>query len=134
MGIIGVGIDLHHLPRLLRFPSAQKLALKILHPNELAHFQVARSQYNFLSTRWAIKEAVYKACYPKQKLKWKQIEIWKIKDTKPYVTIHPPIQNTVIHISVSHDGDYVHAIAIAESLDTEDRKRDHNHACNDAAE
>lgn len=71
------------------------------------------------ASTWAAKEAVYKAVkqlYPKP-LDWKKIEISREKIAgKPQVILHTQHQPNNISLSISHDGDYVWAVAIAEKI------------------
>ena len=72
----------------------------------------------FAST-WAAKEAVYKAVKqinPKP-LSFKKIEITRLKiGGKPTVTLPLAYQSLPISLSISHDGDYVWAVAILKKI------------------
>ncbi|KAI8055610.1 hypothetical protein BDF22DRAFT_671124 [Syncephalis plumigaleata] len=68
----------------------------------------------YLATRWAAKEATYKACYPHQILTWNDVTIYK-KHGQPKIRIHNMDSKTNMldgHLSLSHDGDYVVAFVI----------------------
>ncbi|KAE8250584.1 hypothetical protein A4X13_0g4589 [Tilletia indica] len=89
----------------------------------------------WLGTRWAAKEAAYKAMYPHCQLRWSDIEVHKsvLQETtnkeqssgpKPSLrfskSFDPSPQGALqtlptLHLSLSHDGDYVLAFVVAES-------------------
>jgi len=68
------------------------------------------------ASTWAAKEAVYKAIKQinSQTLGWKKLEILRNGyGGKPEVTVH--LENTYrISLSISHDGDYVWAVALVK--------------------
>lgn len=71
------------------------------------------------ASTWAAKEAVYKAL--KQlgptPISWKKLEILREKIAgKPVVNLPKERKNVQISLSISHDGDYTWAIAIAEKI------------------
>ncbi len=71
------------------------------------------------ASTWAAKEAVYKAIKQLYNLplSWKKIEIVRDKIAgKPQVTLHTDQKNVHISLSISHDGDYAWAVAIAEKI------------------
>ena len=122
--ILGVGVDIVHLPRIAALISrrgSDKLAKRILSPTEYIEFRAKYdinndpSQVRYLGSRWCMKEAVYKALYPIHKLEWKQVSITK-QAGKPHLFILNSslygIQKT--HVSLSHDGDYAIAQVILE--------------------
>ncbi|MEN0006698.1 MAG: 4'-phosphopantetheinyl transferase superfamily protein [Bacteroidota bacterium] len=71
------------------------------------------------ASTFSAKEAVYKAV--KQwnssiKLPWKRIEIMRDKVAgKPSVALHLPDSNFEVSLSISHDGEYVWAIALVSA-------------------
>ncbi|KAH9808910.1 4'-phosphopantetheinyl transferase superfamily [Melampsora americana] len=99
------------------------------HPREL----------QYLANRWAAKEAAYKALYPTFKPTWKQLSVLKdqqnqlafmsspsnlqpaffdsLTSKKPIITFQPENAAKIplpdLHMSLSHDGDYVVAIVVA---------------------
>ncbi|CAG8805139.1 14679_t:CDS:2, partial [Gigaspora margarita] len=127
--ILGIGIDIIHLPRLKallsRTPSSlKKFTSRILTSDESKEFHYTFSSFlntrdnhitiehkivSYLAVRWTLKEATYKALYLHDCITWKDVSIKKIKG-KPHVTIHTPGNNMIIsktHASVAHDGEYV---------------------------
>lgn len=78
--------------------------------------QFATPALRFAST-FCAKEAIYKAvkqCYPNETLTFKTIEIQRVRPAgKPICTLHSRVLNPLkITISISHDGDYVWALAL----------------------
>jgi holo-[acyl-carrier protein] synthase len=132
MPILGIGVDILHLPRLINLLSrrgSKAFATKILNSQELRTFQLLAEQHGeddigrvtqFLGVRWAVKEAAYKALYPIRPT-WKEVtyssfnEATGVKPTLVYRPVHDVGPANKVHVSVSHDGDYVYAQVIAES-------------------
>ena len=142
MTILGIGVDVLHLPRLTRHLSNDRLARRILSPAELRdylalpiedhgkriHFlgvrcaplSVDSCPVSHSTRRWAVKEAVYKAVYPALKPTWKEFTLRKVTGSpKPDLVYHPKdtllsLRLGRIHTSVSHDQDYVFASVVAE--------------------
>jgi holo-[acyl-carrier protein] synthase len=72
------------------------------------------------ASRWAVKEAAYKALYPIRPT-WKEVTYSSfnaITHAKPTLIYHPVRDNVTpahkLHVSASHDGDYIFAQVIAE--------------------
>ncbi|PFH51456.1 hypothetical protein AMATHDRAFT_142672 [Amanita thiersii Skay4041] len=129
MTILGIGVDLVHIPRivaLVRRRGTHRFITRILSPVELSHWQslsedsAAIERFRFLAVRWCVKEAAYKAMYPTFQPTWKELSyVNTISSQKPSLLYHPlktespePLSN--IHVSVSHDGDYVFASVLIE--------------------
>ncbi|KAF8485041.1 4'-phosphopantetheinyl transferase [Russula ochroleuca] len=106
MTILGIGVDVLHLPRLIRHLSDNRLARRIL------TFQS--------NCRWAVKEAVYKAVYPALRPTWQDFTLRKCTGSpKPDLVYHPKdnllsLRLGRIHTSASHDRDYVFATVVVE--------------------
>jgi holo-[acyl-carrier protein] synthase len=88
---------------------------KVYTTNEIAYCnQFDDSLLRYAST-WAAKEAVYKALKQiyNSTLGWKKIEIIRKKNAgHPQVIIHKDTTAPQISLTISHDGDYVWAIAL----------------------
>ena len=94
---------------------------KVYTANELAYCdQFADSLLRYAST-WAAKEAVYKAVKQLDRTTagWKMIEIIREKiGGRPHVVLHQPqLTNISVSLSITHDGDYAWAVAIAKMVD-----------------
>lgn len=76
--------------------------------------------------RWTAKEAAYKALYPRMQLSWKDLSVTKDTDgVKPHLifSVENQARHTFddpprLHLSVSHDGDYVISFVVAEASST----------------
>ncbi|KAF5387853.1 hypothetical protein D9615_000355 [Tricholomella constricta] len=132
MAILGVGVDIVHIPRIaaLLQRRGSRLASRILSREELSQWEslppsdVSR-QVRFLAVRWGIKEAAYKAMYPTVRPTWKELAYRGLSEgnacTKPALVYHPVAGTDnsrigPIHLSVSHDGEYVFASVTIEIL------------------
>jgi len=112
---IAVGNDLVHLPAFNR-----SFTLYFMHrgytQSEIAYCeQFADCRMRYAST-WAAKEAVYKAVKQVDdtiKIWWRDIEIHRPKPQgKPTVTIKKLANQLDINLTISHDGEYVWALAV----------------------
>ena len=139
MGIIGIGIDVVHIPRIASLVARRtptKLATRILSPRELREWEtmsppisvslstaerdldavMAERWFRFLTVRWAIKEAAYKALSPHYKPTWKDLIVSKVPGDggKPSLTFENFVA-VKLHVSISHDGEYTVANVLAEA-------------------
>ncbi len=92
---------------------------KVYTANEMAYCEQFDNKLLRYASTWAAKEAVYKAVKQLNSaaLPWNKIEISRDKIAgKPSVTLHSDQQALTISLSISHDGDYVWAVAIVEKL------------------
>lgn len=99
-----VGVDLTVISRFK--DRSDKFIDKVLTNEEKLIFNRLNNDRKivFLATRWACKEAIFKAT---QDNKYLEYSILNNDNGKPYVLNHPEIK-----ISISHDGDY--AIAFVQ--------------------
>ncbi|KAI0824602.1 4'-phosphopantetheinyl transferase [Trametes gibbosa] len=121
MGILGIGVDVAHIPRIIRLierRSPTKLAHRILSGKELAAWNVIpfedeARRTRFLAVRWSVKEAAYKAVYPLARPTWKDFTFYSLstdglrKPMLEYQSSDCVAASWKFHASVSHDGDYV---------------------------
>lgn len=73
------------------------------------------------SYRWTAKEAAYKALHPYRTTTWKEVEIVKTHQTgtRPllqWTRLNEADAAVKMHLSVSHDGEYVASTVIAERI------------------
>ncbi|EPT02854.1 hypothetical protein FOMPIDRAFT_1029174 [Fomitopsis schrenkii] len=130
MRILGIGVDILHVPRiaaLARRKSAARLASRILSQPEMAVWndtaaEDTASRLRFLAVRWSVKEAAYKALYPKARPTWKELtflndpsDLYGKKPRLQYLPKQTTIPSVSLHSSISHDGDYVFATVLAEA-------------------
>jgi phosphopantetheine--protein transferase-like protein len=112
-----VGNDLVFIPD-FKLSLTEPFKNKVYTEKETAYCELfADSTLRFAST-WAAKEAVYKALkqVDKSAIGWKKIEIIREKiGGQPHAVIHREKSlEFKINLSISHDGDYVWAIALIE--------------------
>ncbi|KAI0049600.1 4'-phosphopantetheinyl transferase, partial [Auriscalpium vulgare] len=127
MGILGIGVDIVHLPRIIALMARRSpiaLATRILSRSELLVWTALSDtdhRNRYIATRWAAKEAAYKACFPVIKPTWKEFSIHKHEPSaKPSLIYHPfHVPNAQRmgnkHVSISHDGEYVIATVLIET-------------------
>jgi len=92
---------------------------KVYTDNEIAYCELFDNALLRYASTWAAKEAVYKAVkqLSSSALAWKKIEITRDKVAgKPSVMLHTDQEPISISLSISHDGDYVWAVALAEKI------------------
>ncbi|KAL1674213.1 4'-phosphopantetheinyl transferase superfamily [Schizophyllum commune] len=125
MAILGIGVDLVHLPRiaaaLSRHPS--RFPARILSPSELSDWRqyasaTAAERVRFLAVRWAVKEAAYKALSAAYRPVWHELTYTHGPAGRPMLQYQPKEAPTprlkALHTSVSHDGEYAIANVLAE--------------------
>ncbi|KAF8076318.1 4'-phosphopantetheinyl transferase [Lyophyllum atratum] len=131
MAILGVGVDVVHIPRIaaLLQRRGSRLPSRILSREEFSQWESLSSsdvsrQVRFLAVRWGIKEAAYKAMYPTVRPTWKELAYRGLGEgsvrAKPVLVYRPilvadKLKIGPIHLSVSHDGEYVLASVTIES-------------------
>jgi holo-[acyl-carrier protein] synthase len=111
-----VGNDLVFIPNFKNsFTSVFKQ--KVYTANEIAYCDLFDDALSRYASNWAAKEAVYKALKqlgPKP-LNWKRLEIIRDKIAgKPVVILHHDPDKYQISLTISHDGDYVWAVALIQ--------------------
>eukprot|EP00126_Sphaerothecum_destruens_P005088 Sdes_comp18551_c0_seq1m8635 len=121
MAVVGIGVDIVYIPRIggLLSRYGQRFLNRIYTPCEIENFQALHEKnqvrsIQWLASRWAVKEAVYKACYP-QKLSWKDISLRKAHPEykKPTLNLQGNLLVTFQKlnvssncVSISHDFNY----------------------------
>lgn len=112
-----VGNDLVYMPNfLLSLTDAFKK--RVYSPVEVAYCEQFNDSALRYASTWAAKEAVYKAVkqLDKKPLSWKKIEITREKTAgRPHVKLHQHERPFKISLSISHDGDYIWAVALIEA-------------------
>jgi len=126
MTVLGLGVDIVHVPRIaaiLRSGRLARFAARILSKAEYEQWLglsplLDDDRARFLSVRWAVKEAAYKAMAP-IKPTWKELTYYRCPGHKPRLLFHPTLETKSAtigtkHVSVSHDGEYVFASVLVE--------------------
>lgn len=125
--VIGVGTDILLIDRLKRNPEDLAVnapfLLKTYTPAERQAALARPDPVLYLSTRFAGKEAVFKALgSDDSQIRLDQIEILNRADGQPQVTLYGRMKELAegkgvsnIHISLSYDTDYAIAFAVASN-------------------
>jgi len=90
---------------------------KVYTANELAYCDLFDDALLRYASTWAAKESVYKALkqLDPAAIAWKKIEILREKIAgQPNVVLHQNGDKVKISLTISHDGDYVWAIAFIQ--------------------
>ena len=124
--IIGIGTDLVHIPRIrhaMDTLSAGALA-RLFTAEELRQAEDKARPEEYLATRFASKEAVFKALAPhtaKHGFDLRIIETLNHDDGSPYVHITDPLQALMneagvqkIHVSITTEADLAQAFVVCE--------------------
>jgi len=110
------GNDLVYLPD-FKLSLNNLFKKKVYTPAEIAYCdQFNDADLHYAST-WAAKEAVYKAVKQLESpsLPFKKIEVLREKTGgRPYVVLHQYEGRFKISLTISHDGEYIWAIALIE--------------------
>lgn len=118
--LIGIGVDILHLPRVLQAVERRGLnrwIQKILTPAEARELESGKKDpIVYLATRISAKEAIYKALWPHWRTTWKSVSILNV-DSKPTVFDEEGgiggKSEFDCQISISHDAEFVIAFAVA---------------------
>ena len=114
---IAIGNDLVFIPN-FQLSFTEPFKNKAYTSAEMAYCdQFVESVLHYAST-WAAKEAVYKALKQLHDATpgWKKIEIIRKKNAgEPQVLLHNNSSGYKISLTISHDGDYVWAIALVDT-------------------
>lgn len=105
---------------LLYMPDFQKSCTdlfkkKVYSANEIDYCELFSDPMLRYASTFAAKEAVYKAVkqLDKAPVGWKEIEIVRLKISgEPQVILHKQADKFNISLTISHDGDYVWAVAL----------------------
>lgn len=112
---IAIGNDIIYLPAFIKSCTSHFIR-RVFTPVELEYCSKFTDPFLRYASTWAAKEAVYKAIKQTDetmKLWWKDIEIVRARPSgKPMVQIKKLKKPVEISLSISHDKDYVWAIAI----------------------
>ena len=114
---IYIGCDIEEISRFEDKKNNKHFLGKIYTPKELEYSLNKAQSTHHLAVRFCAKEAVYKAVkqLDKSTAGWKMIEIIREKiGGRPHVILHQPrLASIKVSLSITHDGDYAWAVAIA---------------------
>jgi holo-[acyl-carrier protein] synthase len=125
MPIIGIGIDIVHIPRIAqsieRF--GDRFLQRIYHPEEIAFSQKRKKNAEFLAGCFAVKEALLKALsdFPGRGVSWADIYITHAPTGQPILHYAGKIRELCEEkgvqrsfVSITHDGDLAVAQVVLE--------------------
>ena len=111
------GIDIVSIDRIkeiLTSSKRERFLKKIFSHNEIKEAQSRQNEAQFFSGRFAAKEAIRKPTstpHHPSKLTFKSIEIFNYASGKPGVDLN---NDSVVDISISHDGNYAVAFCVVQ--------------------
>ncbi len=123
----GIGIDLTEIREVKRLAEevGEAFVLKTFSQTERENVKNAAEPWEYLASRFAVKEAVFKALAHLTKEKtfdFRIVETGNHEDGAPYVKITPVLKALMeeagvkqLLVSVTHEKDYAGAFVIAES-------------------
>lgn len=129
-GIFGIGLDMVEIDRMERIHAlhGDRFVRRICLPGEVDS-RGDRALVQHLAGLFAAKEAVLKALGTgwAAGLAFSQVEVTKREHGAPAVCLHGRAANFAeergiarVHLSITHDGSYAAAVAIAEKKTTDD--------------
>lgn len=125
--VLGIGFDLTEIQEVKRLAkeAGEAFLLKTFTENERKGSEAAFDPWEYLASRYAAKESVFKALAHLTKKKtfdFRIVETLNEEDGSPYVKITPALGELMeeagaarLLISLSHEKDYAGAFVVAES-------------------
>ncbi len=118
--IIGIGIDLIEIERIEKVFTEKKKLEKVFTEEEIRYSFSNKEPYLHLAARFCAKEAYYK-CIGKGAIHFKEIEIRKMENGKPYIVLHgktkeiwESVGSPSIFVSLSHSKTVATAVVVLE--------------------
>lgn len=123
MSVVGVGTDIVEIRRLEKMKPAalEKLAQRVLTPNELLRYNEKKFKLPFLAKRWAGKEAAAKALGTgiAAGISFQHMEIQSLKSGQPVLVLSELAKEKALslnakswHISLSDEAEYATAFVV----------------------
>ncbi len=123
MSVVGIGTDIVEIRRLEKMKPAalEKLAQRVLTPNELIKFHEKKFRLPFLAKRWAGKEAAAKALGTgiSAGVSFQHMEIQSLQSGQPVLALSGSAEEkarsmnaTSWHISLSDEAQYATAFVV----------------------
>ena len=113
-----VGNDLVYLPD-FKQSFNDLFKQKVYTENEILYCNLFEDSILRFASTWAAKESVYKAVkqIDASPVGWKEIEILRAKIAgTPQVILHKHQEKFNVSLTISHDGDYVWALALIRAI------------------
>jgi len=123
--IVGIGIDLVHVPRIRSAIERwqERFLGRVFTPDEVAYARGRRDPAEHLAARFAAKEATLKALGTGLSLgvRWREVEVRRSRGQPPRLALSGRTAALgaargirAFHVSLTHDGDYAMAQVLAE--------------------
>jgi holo-[acyl-carrier protein] synthase len=123
--ILGIGVDLVHIPRIRQAIERwqERFLDRVFTPDEVAYARRRRDPAEHLAARFAAKEATLKALGTglSMGIRWREVEVRRARGERPRVALSGRLADVgaargvrVLHLSLTHDGDYAMAQVLAE--------------------
>lgn len=125
--VLGVGIDLTEIKEVKRLAEdvGEAFVSKTFSQMEQEDSKTAADSFEYLASRFAVKEATFKALAHLTREKtfdFRMVETLNHEDGSPYIKVIPALEELMkeagvkrLIVSVTHEKDYAGAIVIAES-------------------
>lgn len=119
--IAGIGIDIANVARIravMRKPG-DRFVKKILTPEEIRQLKGRTNKVQFIASRFAAKEAFYKAVSSVAKPAWHDVSIVNDREGRPKILFENArlgrlLRRYTLHISISHDNQNIVVVCILE--------------------
>ncbi|HEV8308783.1 MAG TPA: holo-ACP synthase [Methylomirabilota bacterium] len=123
--IVGVGVDLVQIARIRRAIARwqDRFLERVFTPDELAYARRRRDPAEHLAARFAAKEATLKALGTglSMGVRWREMEVRRSRGARPTLALSGQTEALgmargvrVLHVSLTHDGEYAMAHVVAE--------------------
>tara|TARA_B100000965_G_C19460148_1_gene699320 strand:- start:494 stop:880 length:387 start_codon:yes stop_codon:yes gene_type:complete len=128
MKILGIGVDIVQNKRIKILINNKRFIKRVLGKNEIKFFDKKLNKVEYISKRFAAKEALAKALGTgfRKKIQFKDIEILNDKIGKPYYLKSKKIDKTILKkfkinkynlfLSISDEKDYSVAFTILQTI------------------
>ncbi len=123
--IVGIGVDVVHIPRIRSAIERwqERFLERVFTPDEVAYARRRRDPAEHLAARFAAKEATLKALGTglSMGVRWREVEVRRARGEGPRIALSGRLAEIgasrgvrVFHVSLTHDGDYAMAQVLAE--------------------
>ncbi|KAI8615337.1 4'-phosphopantetheinyl transferase superfamily [Chytriomyces sp. MP71] len=124
--ILGIGTDLVHIPRITSLLRRSRATAGTIHEtvSNGSHEGIRSLEWEaavtrHLASRFAVKEAAFKAMMPHLRLNWDDVSVLS-HGGKPILELSPRVTDKLgsinSHVSISHDGEYAMAMVLFEHV------------------
>lgn len=127
--IAGIGVDLVHVPRIRQAIERwqERFLERVFTADEIAYARRRRDPAEHLAARFAAKEAALKALGTglSMGVRWREVEVRRVRGQPPRLALSGRTAALgvargvrVLHVSLTHDGEYALAQVLAEGEPT----------------